>query len=254
MSITKQRMNQIIKEELNRALEQRGLNEMMDQNYNDDLQSRLGRFTSPENVMGTPQHRAAHGPYVSDRRGAPSTPMGPASAEELERIRARRGDSFANLPYNTYDGPNSPNSPYYGLREADDDMDMDTGIDVVPDDAMGGDEDMDMGGEEMMAPLEQEIDWSQFDDDDAESVGAAFMDAIKQLREENPDEEPTAEAVVAMMQELLSAGEDEDMGGEEMEDEADFEDEAPMEDAEEEGALNEWLQRTNLLAGTRSRR
>jgi hypothetical protein len=183
MSITKQRMNQIIKEELNRALKQRGLNEMMDQYNNEEL-------------------------YMDD----------------------------------------------YSVDEADDDMDMDTGIDVVPDDDMGGDEDMAMGGEEMMAPLEQEIDWSQFDDDDAESVGAAFMDAIKQLREENPDEEPTAEAVVAMMQELLSAGEDEDMGGEEMEDEADFEDEAPMEDAEEEGALNEWLQRTNLLAGTRSRR
>ena len=93
------------------------LDEMTDDAYNDDLQSRHGRFTTPGDVKGTPQHRAAHGPYVSDRRGAPSTPMGPASAEELERIRARRGNSLANLPLNPYDGPNSPDSAYYDLRE-----------------------------------------------------------------------------------------------------------------------------------------
>lgn len=258
MSITKQRMNQIIKEELTRALRQRGLNEMMDQNYNDDLQSRLGRFTTPENVKGTPQHRAAHGPYTSDRRGAPSTPMGPASAEELERINARLADRPPQ-PFNTYYGPNSPDSSYYDLREVDDDMDMDTGIDVVPDDDMGGEEDMgmDMGGEDMMAPMEQEIDWSQFQDEDGEVVGAAFLDAIKKLREDNPEEEPTAEAVVAMMQELLAPEGDEDMddmGGEEMEDEGALEDEGMMDDEEEEGALNEWVRRTNLLAGTGKRR
>jgi len=133
MSLTQKRVNQIIKEELNRALKQRGLNEMMDQNYNDDLQSRHGRFTSPENVKGTPQHRAAHGPYVSDSRGAPSTPMGPASAEELERINARLAGSPPR-PFNTYYGPNSPDSPYYDLREVDDDTDMDEGTDTVPDD------------------------------------------------------------------------------------------------------------------------
>jgi len=92
------------------------LDEMTDDAYNDDLQSRHGRFTSPENVKGTPQHRAAHGPYVSDRRGAPSTPMGPASAEELERIRARLAGSPPQ-PFNTHYGPNSPDSPYYDLRE-----------------------------------------------------------------------------------------------------------------------------------------
>jgi hypothetical protein len=134
-------------------------------------------------------------------------------------------------------------------------MDMDTGIDVVPDDAMGGEDDMGMpmSGEEM-EPVAAEIDWSEFEDEDTDRVGAAFFDALKQLREESPDEEPTAEAVVAMMQDLLSVDEDEDMGDEEMDDEGDFEDEAPMADSEEEGALNEWIQRTNLLAGTRGRR
>jgi hypothetical protein len=92
------------------------LDEMTDDAYNDDLQSRHGRFTTPEDVKGTPQHRAAHGPYVSDRRGAPSTPMGPASAEELERIRARLAGSPPQ-PFNTHYGPNSPDSPYYDLRE-----------------------------------------------------------------------------------------------------------------------------------------
>ena len=253
MSITRQRMNRIIKEEMNRAFDERGMSEMMDPNYNDDLQSRLGRFTTPENVKGTPQHRAAHGPYVSDRRGAPSTPMGPASAEELERINARLADRPPQ-PFNTYYGPNSPDSSYYDLREADDDMDMDTGIDVVPDDEMGGEEDMGMpmSGEEM-EPVATEIDWSQFEDEDTDVVGVAFFDALKQLREESPDEEPTAEAVVALMQELLAGDTEEDMGGEEMEDEAAPEEEESM-GGDEESALNEWVRRTNLLAGTSKRR
>jgi hypothetical protein len=42
--------------------------------------------------------------------------MGPASAEELERIRARLAGSPPQ-PFNTHYGPNSPNSPYYDLRE-----------------------------------------------------------------------------------------------------------------------------------------
>ena len=110
--------DEFVNEEADEPLdESEDLDEMTDDAYNDDLQSRHGRFTTPENVKGTPQHKAAHGPYVSDRRGAPSTPMGPASAEELERIRARRGDSLANLPLNPYDGPNSPDSAYYDLRE-----------------------------------------------------------------------------------------------------------------------------------------
>jgi hypothetical protein len=182
MSITKQRMNQIIKEELNRALKHRGLNEMMDGSYNDDLQSRLGRFTTPERVMGTPQHRAAHGPYVSDRRGVPSSPMGPASAEELEMIRMKHGDSLSNRPYIEHDGPNSPNSSYYGLREADDDMDMDTGIDVVADDATDDDDmGMPMSGAEV-EPVAAEIDWSEFDPEDSDRAGAAFFNALAQLR------------------------------------------------------------------------
>jgi hypothetical protein len=238
MSITKQRMNQIIKEELTRALKQRGLNEMMDQNYNDDLQSRLGRFTTPENVKGTPQYGRVPSPARKPEPGI----------YYPQDYTPSVGAGAGNWDYSEYDH----------LLEADDDMGMDSdmGIDVVPDDEMGGEEDMgmDMGGEDMMAPLEQEIDWSQFQDEDGEVVGAAFLDAIKKLREDNPDEEPTAEAVVAMMQELLAPEEDEEMGDEEMEDEGEIEDEAPMEDAEEEGALNEWVRRTNLLAGTSKRR
>lgn len=234
MSITKQRMNQIIKEELNRALKQRGLNEMMDQNYNDDLQSRLGRFTTPENVKGTPQY--GRGP-------SPARKPDPNLYYPQGYTPSGGGGGGGNWDYSEYDH----------LLEADDDMDMDSdmGIDVVADDEMGGEEDMgmDMGGEDMMAPMEQEIDWSQFQDEDGEVVGAAFLDAIKKLREDNPEEEPTAEAVVAMMQELLAPEEDE-----EMEDEGALEDEGMMDDEEEEGALNEWVRRTNLLAGTGKRR
>lgn len=238
MTVTKQRINSIIKEELTRA---RRMNEMMDGPYNDDLQSRHGRFTSPENVMGTPQHRAAHGPYVSDRRGVPSTPMGPASEEELERIRMKHGDSLSNRPYIEYDGPNSPNSSYYGLREADDDMDTagdDMDIDVVADDAAGED---DMGGEDMMtSEMEAEIDWSQFDGQDGDAVGAAFMDAIKQLSEEMPEETPTAAAVVERMQEIL-------MGDAEADDNAFSDDPAPL----AEGV--DWRRRAGLLAGITKR-
>jgi hypothetical protein len=242
MTVTKQRISSIIKEELTRA---RRMNEMMDGPYNDDLQSRHGRFTSPENVMGTPQHRAAHGPYVSDRRGAPSTPMGPASEEELERIRAKHGDSLTNRPYIEYDGPNSPNSSYYGLREADDDMDTagdDMDIDVVADDA-DGEDDMgdDMGGDDMMSSeMEAEIDWSQFKDQDGDAVGAAFMDAIKQLSEEMPEETPTAAAVVERMQEIL-------MGDDEADDNAFSDDPAPL----AEGV--DWRRRAGLLAGITKR-
>ncbi len=240
MTVTKQRISSIIKEELARA---RRMNEMMDGPYNDDLQSRHGRFTTPENVMGTPQHRAAHGPYVSDRRGAPSTPMGPASEEELERIRAKHGDSLSNRPYIEYDGPNSPNSSYYGLREADDDMDTagdDMDIDVVADDAAGED---DMGGEDMMtSEMEAEIDWSQFDDQDGDAVGAAFMDAIKQLSEEMPEETPTAAAVVERMQEILMGD-----GDDEADDNAFSDDPAPLAESVD------WRRRAGLLAGITKR-
>jgi hypothetical protein len=112
-----------------------------------------------------------------------------------------------------------------------------------------------MGGEEM-EPVATEIDWSQFEEEDTDVVGVAFFDALKQLREETPDEEPTAEAVVALMQVLLAGDTEEDMddmGGEEMEDEAAPEEEESM-GGDEEGALNEWVRRTNLLAGTSKRR
>jgi hypothetical protein len=169
--------------------------------------------------------------------------MGPASEEELERIRMKHGDSLSNRPYIEHDGPNSPNSSYYGLREADDDMDMggdDTGIDVVADDAAGED---DMSGEDMMtSEMEAEIDWSQFDDQDGDAVGAAFMDAIKQLREEMPEETPSAAAVVERMQEILMG----DSDGE-ADDNAFSDDPAPL----AEGV--DWRRRAGLLAGITKR-
>ena len=240
MSLTQKRRNQIVKEELNRALKKRGLNERMDPNYNDDLQSRLGRFTTPENVKGTPQYG-----------------RGPSPARKPEPGIYYPQDYTPPGGYGGGAGGNWDYSEYDHLREADDDMDMDTGIDVVPDDEMGGEEDMGMpmSGEEM-EPVATEIDWSQFEDEDTDVVGVAFFDALKQLREESPDEEPTAEAVVALMQELLAGDSEEDMddmGGEEMEDEAVSEEEESM-GGDEEGALNEWVRRTNLLAGTSKRR
>lgn len=195
MRITNQRINRVIREELDRA---RRMNEMTDQHYNDYLQSQHGRFTSPEVVMGTPQHRAAHGPYNSDRRGASSTPMGPASAEELERIRAGRGDSLADLPLNPYDGPNSPDSAYYGLREGDDDMEME----MEMDDDMGDDMDDDMGGDEV--DEDELIDLSLFDDVDSDAAGAAFVEAVSQLRSENSDMQVTSAEIVARMRALLT--------------------------------------------------
>ena len=130
------------------------------------------------------------------------------------------------------------------MREMDD-MDADLG---------GGDDDMgfDVVPDEMpdvpsYEPVGEEIDWAEFEDDDADEVGRAFFDAIKQLREENPDQEPTAAGVVSLMQSLLSGEEEEDMDMDSDEEEVEEEDEA------DEGALNEWIQRTNLLAGTRRR-
>ena len=149
-----------------------------------------------------------------------------------------------------------------GLYEMDDmpmedEMDVDTGIDVVPDDDMGG-EDIDMGGMEM-EPVAAEIDWSQFEDDDADEVGAAFLNAVKQLKEENPDESPTAEQVVALMQELMAAAESEraesdEPGTEEMEDVSAMGDEEEEEEADQLDEGVNWLRRANLLAGTGKRR
>lgn len=239
--MTQKRINQIIKEELNRALSERGMNEMTDDDYNEYIQQQHGRFTTPENIRGTPEYSA--------RLAAGRPPMTPAAAPPYRSEHPAH--HHYQRQFDELDGYIATGR--LPMREADDDMDMDadTGIDVVPDDEMGGEEDMEMGAADMTAPLEQEIDWAQFEDEDGEAVGAAFLDAVKQLQEENPDESPTAEAVVALMQELLAGDTEEDMddmGGEEMEDES------PMEDAEEEGALNEWVRRTNLLAGTSKRR
>jgi len=206
-------MNQIIKEERTRALKQRGLNEMMDQNYNDDLQSRLGQFTTPENVKGTPQYGARHAHPPTPARGGPS----------YVSRRSEWGDD------DLFGGPPR-------VDEADDDM----GFDVVPDE---------MPDVPSYEPVGEEIDWSEFEDDDADEVGRAFFDAIKQLREENPDQEPTAAGVVSLMQSLLSGEEEEDMDMDMDSDEEEVEEDADA----DEGALNEWIQRTNLLAGTRRR-
>lgn len=124
---------------------------------------------------------------------------------------------------------------------ADDDADM--GFDVEPDEETA----MVPSGDDMG------VDWAQFDEYDADAVGSAFLQAGKDLAEENPDEAPTTEQLVARMMEILNESESEgDMDDMEMEDEAAAEEE-DEDDGEEEGALNEWLQRTNLLAGTRGR-
>lgn len=216
MTIDKQRLRRIIKEEMDRAM-----NEMTDDNYNDYLQQRHGRFTTPENVRGTPEY---------ERKNAPRPPT-PTPAYNYS--------GGGGGGYSEYD------SLYYGpgINEGDGEPDMETMDDTEEMDFEVEDEGM---GEMMpeAEPVAEEIDWSQFEDDDSEAVGAAFMDAIKQLREENPDEEPTAAAVVSLMQSLLSSEEPEEEGEEEeMESETESGDEP----------LNEWLRRTNLLAGTRRR-
>ncbi len=203
------------------------MNEMMDGPYNDDLQSRHGRFTSPERVKGTPQHREMH--------------RGPA-VPSFSQVAPRGSSMGGGNDYSEYD------SMHYGpgINEADDDMEMggdDMGIDVVADDAAGED-DMggeDMGGDDMMtSEMEAEIDWSQFDGQDGDAVGAAFMDAIKQLSEEMPEETPTAAAVVERMQEIL-------MGDDEADDNAFSDDPAPL----AEGV--DWRRRAGLLAGITKR-
>jgi hypothetical protein len=230
MTVTKQRISSIIKEELTRA---RRMNEMMDGPYNDDLQSRHGRFTTPENVMGTPQHREMH-------RG-PSVPS-------FSQVAPRGSAMGGGNDYSEYDsmhygpGINEVDEDDY-INEADDEMDTDgddMGIDVVADDAAPED---DMGGEDMMtSEMEAEIDWSQFDDLDGDAVGAAFMDAIKLLRDEQPEETPTAAAVVERMQEILMG----DSDGE-ADDNAFSDDPAPLAESVD------WRRRAGLLAGITKR-
>lgn len=58
------------------------LDETEDQHYNDDLQSRHGRFTTPENVKGTPQYKEKH---------APTRAPAPAGSPYVSR-RSERGD------------------------------------------------------------------------------------------------------------------------------------------------------------------
>jgi hypothetical protein len=218
MSLSRQRLRQIIKEEMSHAMD-----EMTDDEYNEYLQQQHGRFTSPENMRGTPEYQ---------RRNSPPAPRMPAP---------RRGGDY---DYSEYD------SLYYGaglprVDEADDDMDMD--MPDSDDDEMGFEvEDEAMGGMMPgMEPVGEEIDWSQFEAVGADELYDAFNNAIKQLREENPDDEPTAEAVVALMQDMLAAPEEEDAEGESEEMEPE------MEGGDE--PLNEWIKRTNLLAGTRRR-
>jgi hypothetical protein len=126
------------------------------------------------------------------------------------------------------------------MPDSDDDM----GFDVVPDD------------ETAMVPAGDDmgVDWSQFDTFDSDLVGSAFIQAGKDLAEENPEEAPTTEQLVARMLEILDEPSgDMDMDADEDEEEEDEEEEDEAA-GEEEGALNEWIRRTNLLAGTRRRR
>jgi hypothetical protein len=140
------------------------LDETEDQHYNDDMQSRLGRFTTPENVKGTPQHKDKHAPsagggrggsgYVSRRSewgdedlygGPPRVDEG-AFPEELEGIygeeppdfgkRGRSDDSFMDYdPEEIPDMDDQYDPEYYeGLDDEEDDdwMDYETGEDDVP--------------------------------------------------------------------------------------------------------------------------
>lgn len=198
MSVTRNDIRRLVNEALDEMsmMGDEDLDEMTDDAYNDDLQSRHGRFTTPGDVKGTAQHRAAHGPYVSDRRGAPSTPMGPASAEELERIRARRGDSLANLPLNPYDGPNSPDSAYYDLREGDFPEELE-GIygEELPDFGKRGSRDdsfMDYDPEEI-PDMDDQYDPEYYEGLDDEEDDDSFMDY-----ETGPDDVPYGAADVAL--------------------------------------------------------
>lgn len=226
MKITNQRISQIIKEELTRS---RRMNEMMG-----------GR--GPEHTPGTPEYRyrqvlISSGLDPDEPLGKPST-VPPAPVYDFRGgYTPRRGSPHLAGEYAEYDH----------LREADDDMDMESGgddmtdIDVVADDTAPGD---DMGGEDMMtAEMEAEIDWSQFEGQDGDAVGAAFMDAIKQLGEEMPEETPTAAAVVERMQEIL-------MGDDEADDNA-FMDTPSTEAPLAEGV--DWRRRAGLLAGITKR-
>lgn len=223
MRIKNQRISQIIKEELARS---RRMNEMMG-----------GR--GPEHTPGTPEYRyrqvlISSGLDPDDPLGKPSPAPSSPDYDFRGGYTPRRGSPHLSGEYAEYDH----------LREADDDMEMGGGdmtdIDVVADDAVGDD---DMGGEDMMAAeMEAEIDWSKFAEEDAEAVGAAFAEAIKQLSEEMPEETPTAAAVVERMQEIL------------MGDEAD--DNAFMDTPAPEAPLAEgvdWRRRAGLLAGITKR-
>lgn len=243
MRITNQRISQIIKEELARS---RRMNEMM------------GR-RGPEHTPGTPEHHyrqvlISSGIDPDEPEGKPSVGYPAPDYDFRGGYTPRRGSPHLAGEYAEYDskhyGPginelDGEVDEYAALSEGDDDMEMDGGdmtdIDVVADDAAPGD---DMGGEDMMAAeMEAEIDWSQFAEEDAADVGAAFMDAIKQLREEMPEETPTAAAVVERMQEIL-------MGDDEADDNA-FMDTPATEAPLAEGV--DWRRRAGLLAGITKR-
>lgn len=76
--------------------------------------------------------------------------------------------------------------------DGDDDMDDD----------MGGDMDDDMGGDEV--DEDELIDLSLFDDVDSDAAGAAFVEAVSQLRSENSDMQVTSAEIVARMRALLT--------------------------------------------------
>jgi len=236
MTIDKQRMNQIIKEELHRALKHRGLNEGGPGEYyigSDPVMRAQADFDRDEYLARQERDLA-----LAARTARPRSRIGSAADHPMADIYRQQMADLEQFLEADADGHDH-------LREADDDMDMD--MPDSDDDEMGFEvEDEDMG--EMMPgmePVGEEIDWSQFEDVGADELYDAFNNAIKQLREENPDDEPTAEAVVALMQDMLAAPEEEDAEGESEEMEPEM--------AGGDEPLNEWIKRTNLLAGTRRR-
>jgi len=88
-----------------------------------------------------------------------------------------------------------------------------------------------------------DIDWSQFDGFDADAVGAAFIQAGKDLTAESPEGAPTTEQLVAHMMEILTADTDaEDMDDQDDDqDDEEEEDDDEEEEEEDESALDETL-------------
>lgn len=123
--------------------EDEALDETEDQHYNDDMQSRLGRFTSPENVKGTPQHKEKHRgpsePSYSQVASRGSTLGGGYDYSEYDHLMREGGPGDDFLDYDPEEIPDMDDQydpDYYeGLDDEGDDedfMDYETGEDDVP--------------------------------------------------------------------------------------------------------------------------